>query len=237
MPDFHWQDTATQPLGERFPDQTIGRDAWRQLVDRLHGIRGAGPGQLDIQLPQAFEQFMQQAQTAAQLVRPGLPECRVFVSHRQVQADVDIAERIAYRATLRGYGYWLDVHNPTLKYLDGSSIPRPIKDVLIAAIIEIGLLNASHIIAAMTPHSAGSKWIPYEFGRAKHKSVHSIFSASWISPGMSTMDCGEYIYLASITKTEDDIDSWLTHTSSGRCFPPRNTSWRGSGTAPLPTTP
>jgi hypothetical protein len=81
---------------------------------------------------------------------------------------------------------------------------RAVREVLIAAVIEIGLLNASHVIAATTPSSAGSKWIPYEFGRAKDRHVHSIYAASWLEPGMKPTDCGEYIYLAELTATELD---------------------------------
>jgi hypothetical protein len=118
--------------------------------------------------------------TARLVLRVYKPEGRVFVSDRRV--DVGIAERIAKLATYSGYGYWLDVHDPRLIYATGAAIPSPIKDVLIAAIIEMGLLNASHLIAAMTRNSAGYKWIPYEFGRAKQRSLHSIYSASGFTP-------------------------------------------------------
>jgi hypothetical protein len=45
--------------------------------------------------------------------------------------------------------------------------------ILIAAIIAIGPLNSSHVVAIHTSSSAASKWIPYEFGRAKDRRLRS----------------------------------------------------------------
>jgi hypothetical protein len=102
----------------------------------------------------------------------------------------------------------------------------------------MGLLNSSHVIAAMTPNSAGSKWIPYEFGRAKHRRVHTIYAASWIHPGITDRDCGEYVYLAEITTLEHEITAWLKKAPSGHCSTPSKVSWAGKGEpAPLPTPP
>ena len=103
------------------------------------------------------------------------------MSHRK--SDVEIADRIAYlAATQCGYGYWLDVDDPVLNYVNATdvSIASPVREMLIAAIIEMGLLNSTHFIAAITWNSAGSKWIPYEFGRAKRRQLYSVYSASWL---------------------------------------------------------
>jgi len=177
---------------------------------------------------------MQEAATALKAVPPHRRECRLFVSHRQ--ADVGIADRIAYLATQRGYGYWLDVDDPALNYVNGNaSIPSPVKDILIAAIIEMGLLNSSHCIAAMTPDSAGSKWIPYEFGRAKDR---DLYSAGWLRSGMKPSDCGGYMILATITGSEVDIEGWLDRTREGPYSPPGNATWGGTAVPePLPISP
>jgi hypothetical protein len=230
MPDFDWRDTQTLPLADRFPDNSVGILAWRDLVDNLRPLSSAPPAQLH----QALERFMQQAWS--QLPPNFVPECRVFVSHRRV--DVAIAERIAFVATQEGFGYWLDVHDPNLSFVSGSPIPAPIKDILTAAIIEMGLLNSSHVIAGMTPNTAGSKWIPYEFGRAKYRRLHSPYSASWLYPGMVESDFGEYIYLAEITRAEVDIRGWLNATwAAGRCSQTAPASWTRPQPNPLPTSP
>jgi hypothetical protein len=239
LPDFHWQTTATASLVIRFPAQTIGRLAWQQLVDQL-AVRAAGFS--PAALRQIFEQFLQQA--GAPTPVPVWRQCRVFVSHRR--SDVKLAERIAWLATQAGYGYWLDVHDPVLSYMgtQGQAIPSPIRDVLIAAIIEIGLLNASHVIAVMSAQSAGSKWIPYEFGRAKDRRMHSPNAASWIHPGVTLADCGEYVQLAEITSTENEILGWLNATPAGYCALPAHVSWSppeppspSPEPDPLPTSP
>jgi hypothetical protein len=119
----------------------------------------------------------------------------------------------------------------------GAPIPSPIKDILTAAIIEMGLLNASHLIAGMTPNTAGSKWLPYEFGRAKFRRLHSPFSASWLYPRMTESDFGEYIYLAETTRAEVDIRGWLNVTRTARrCVRPP-ASWARMVPDPLPTSP
>lgn len=206
MPDFDWRQTLQNPLATRFPNTAIGRDEWRDLVEALQQLGPQGDP-----LP-LFDRFLQGATAAARL--HATPECRVFVSHRAVVPpkghDTEFAERIAWLAVTAGYGYWLDVHDPTLKFINaGATIPPPIRDVLIAAIIEIGLLNSSHVIAVMTPNSAGSKWIPYEFGRAKERHVVSRRSAIWLEPGTTAASCGEYVHLGVTTHGEADIGAWL----------------------------
>jgi len=227
MPDFHWQDTLNEPLVRRFPDQSIGIHAWRDLTDNLRTLATAPLAQLLREL----EQFMQRARSE---LPPQPPECRVFVSHRQRQLDTEVAERIAFIATEEGFGYWLDIHDPDLTFMNGSAVPAPLKDILTAAIIEMGLLNSSHVIAAMTQNTIGSKWIPYEFGRAKYRSVHSLYSASWLYPAMVESDFGEYIYLAEIARTEGEIRNWLNVAPIAYCSGRGRASWNKPDGSPRP---
>jgi hypothetical protein len=130
--------------------------------------------------------------------------------------DVDYARRIAHLATQQQYGYWLDVEDPLLQHANGSAVPSPAKEILIASIIEMALLNSSHVIAAMTGNTSGSKWVPYELGRAKQRMVFSRRSATWVHLGqIKITDCGEYIRLAEVTATEQEILTWL---QSSRLF-------------------
>ena len=113
------------------------------------------------QCKQALDKFLEDVNTELMAVLPHQRECRVFVSHRK--CDVDIADCIAYLAANQcGYGYWLDIDDPALNYVNAPDVASPVKEMLIAAIIEIGLINSTHCIAAITWNSAGSKWIPYE---------------------------------------------------------------------------
>jgi len=216
MPDFNWNENQAAPLPDRFPDKSIGLDAWKLLVDTIAQSRPLS----DVQCEQALDKFLQRAIAAAASRR----ECRVFISHRQ--ADVAFAERIAYLASTARYGYWLDVHNPTLKAAGGrADIPSPQKEFLLAAIIEIGLLNASHVIAAITPHSPGSKWIPYELGRATDRLLRPSNSAVWLHPHATDGDYGEYILLGTITKSEGDISTWLSSSKANDCRMLNSSPW------------
>ena len=88
---------------------------------------------------------------------------RLFVSHRK--ADKDCALRIAEIAAQNGFAYWVDVLDPDLQALSKSTIAGSLIPLVTACIIEMALINCTHVIACMTPHSRGTLWIPYEYGR------------------------------------------------------------------------
>src|SRR5262249_10633132 len=111
--------------------------AWRLLMEQLLA---------DPQI--AFIGFLQTTQAL-----PGrtLSQPRVFVAHRMV--DVAYAERIAGLASQKaGLEYWLDVHDPVLR-IAGTTLPAGhlVYAITIAAIIEMALVNCTHVIAAHTP--------------------------------------------------------------------------------------
>ena len=227
MPNFDWQQTQTNPLERRFVDSSIGWPEWNRLVRDLSNL--GGPSPTDCQA--VFDVFLQRA-AAAQAPSPR--ECRVFVSHRGTPRDTAFAERIAFLATRAGYEYWLDIHEPTLRFTNKDpAIQSPARDVLIAAIIEMGLLNASHVIAVMTDESAGSKWIPYEFGRAKQRLIFSSCSATWLEPTMLTT-CGEYVHLGVMNGNENDIDEWLKATLQPGCTRSDIDTWPDDKNEPAP---
>jgi hypothetical protein len=95
-----------------------------------------------------------------------------------------------------------------------SSDPR--LPILIAATIEIGLLNSSHVVAVHTSNSAASKWIPYEFGRAKDRRLRSTRAASWLEPTLPLSACGEYVQLAVAAHGgEPRLTKWLQQQNCG----------------------
>jgi hypothetical protein len=131
------------------------------------------------------------------------------VSHRR--DDIAFAERIAYIAAQHGFMYWLDVHDPLLASLTGAPLPSPAQEVLIAAIIEIALLNSTHIISVHTENSDGSRWMPYEVGRAKQRRVFWSRTCGWFhacGDPPSKAVVGEYMFLAARTESETQLDDW-----------------------------
>jgi hypothetical protein len=241
MPDFHWQNPPGTGLQDRFPDNAIGIKAWRDLTDTFQVRRPAPVAAAQCQ--QALDKFLDEAAAELRTVPPGHRECRIFVSHRQT--DSDFADRIAYLAATRcDYGYWLDIDDPVLNYVNAPnvSIESPVKEMLIAAIIEMGFLNSTHCIATITWNSERSKWIPYEFGRAKVRRVFSVCSATWLGPALhqTSRVFAEYLILAPVTRYENEILSWLRNTRNAApgempCASPKITKWRRGEPAPLPT--
>lgn len=175
---------------------------------------------------------------------------RVFVSHRM--ADIDYGERIAWLASRKaGLDYWLDAHDPILVH-NTNAIPKthPLYPFIIAGIIEMALLNCSHVIAAHTPPRDAdckskwipSQWIPYEFGRAKSRKVFSTRAAGWFHPSVREPETrGEYVLLAEVCapqvpmaagQSDQVVKDWLRREKYPRN--PKKKYW-GNGTPnPLP---
>jgi len=180
MDDYRWFESET--LFDRFPtDKTwiVGADAWRERMR-----------QFSFPSPAAVYEFLNAIRSASR-ARP-TPQCpRVFVSHRQV--DEKVARRLAWLAWNEGFDYWLDVidldpqRNQQVIAIEqslGRSLTLVETAVLIAAIIEMALLNCTHVIAAMTRNTAGSQWVPYEYGRAKDAAPVSLQAACWRAPAL-----------------------------------------------------
>lgn len=190
MPSYDWRQYRDVGFRERYPPWAEGSAEWRT----------GGPLE---DLPDILDR---ERYRLTQLpVRP-----RVFVSHRQV--DIKPALRIAYLACQEGFDYWLDVLDPTLK------VPLPVgikmpgslwKALATAAIIEMGLLNSTHVIAVLTRNSNGSQWIPYEYGRVKEPTPISLQAGSWVDGTVDIADLPEYLYLGVITTTEAELRAWL----------------------------
>ncbi len=147
---------------------------------------------------------------------------RVFVSHRL--PDGKFAEQIAWQASQAGKDYWLDLHDATLQLANRTIPPgHPHYALIIAAIIEMALLNCTHVIATHSKNSLGSKWIPYELARAKGRRVISGQAAGWFDPALFPKiqkydSQGEYVVLADILQTRAEVDHWL---GAGRGATPR----------------
>jgi hypothetical protein len=141
---------------------------------------------------------------------PTLPanKCpRLFVSHRR--DDKDYALRIAELAARNGFAYWVDVLDPDLKSLANSRVPERLFPLVTACIIEMALINCTHVIACLTPNSRGTLWIPYEYGRITELPGLSINACAWLDPNLLSVDFPEYMLLGEITKNENEIETWL----------------------------
>lgn len=170
------------------------------------------------ELRRAFDQFLdaidrEKFNRQRMLMGKTLPSC-LFISHRST--DAAIAERVACIAQEHQYDYWLDIHDPSLGVLNrfNGAFPSTLRSILIAATIEIGLLNSTNVIALWSSRASGSDWIPYEYGRAKKlyhfpKGLWTPSAAMWIEDGVMPP---EYSFLARTFRTEFALRQWLGGT-------------------------
>jgi hypothetical protein len=180
---------------------------WEQLVARVSDVGGEGQA-LEEACVRLFETFLA---TIGGVIRAPSRTC-VFISHQR--ADSGRGCRVACLADHHGLDYWLDVHNPGLGFVNRLPPNDPRRSVLIAAIIEIGLLSSTHVIALHSASSLNSRWVPYELGRAKARKIASAQCAGWFEAGQTASTCGDYVHLAVTTHDEQQVAQWL-HNSPG----------------------
>lgn len=235
---FHWRDHDERPLQDRFDPETLGYPTWRRFLDALLGpnrpemYRALAPDEWRLAI---FANFLNALdadvpQSAAAKMRS---DPIVFVSHQR--SDVAEAERIAHLARNHGIDYWLDVHDPVLR-LANRTIPKEdlLYPIIIAAIIEMALLNSTHLIAVHSVNSMNSKWVPYELGRIRDRHIWSLNTGGWFHPRIDPRQCGDYVHLSLITLGgEYVVTSWLQNWARGRHLAPLD--WPpGKPTTPLP---
>jgi len=153
----------------------------------------------------------------------------LFVSHRQ--ANTKEALRIAWIADREGFGFWLDVLDPNIAALHAATMTPRQKGLAIASVIEMGLLNSTHVIAVMTKKTAGSQWVPYEYGRAKNSTVASVQAACWVHKALAVSVLPEYLHLGPVLLSKIDLEIWLRSQSPGLARP------AGMWTGPVPQPP
>lgn len=202
MANYDWREFRGRPWWRRYPDSLPGYRLWSALVDPENTRRDTR----EVRSLDAALRELAEARHAPDLTRGGEdePPC-VFISHRQ--ADVAEAERIAWIACQEGFDFWLDVYDPTLVSYSGVTVPTAEEAKIIALTIEMALLHATHVIAVMTPQTAGSTWVPYEYGRVKDPVPESPQAACWLCPTVTSFP--EYLHLGRLLKSEAAIRAWL----------------------------
>lgn len=187
--NFDWLEFDDLDWRQRFPGEAAGAAEWRNLPhpEGWESLESLG-------LPSLHDRAPWSA------ARP-----RVFISHRQ--RDRSLAEAAARMATAKGFYYWLDVHDPNLAAWNLQP-DTPQKSIAIAAIIEMALLNCTHVLAIVSGNTKGSAWVPYEYGRVKIDLPVSIQAAAWVQPD-APAKLPEYLYLGAILMSAVAVDAWL----------------------------
>jgi len=173
----------------RFPSDAVGITEWINLTHS-----------------DSYTEALRWLTRLRDLTRPPFLCPRIFISHRYV--DRLMALKMAHIVSQCGFHFWLDILDPNLRFL-GTLPPSARTAILMAGVIEMALLNCTHVIVLYTPQSKGSGWIPYEFGRVKTKTLLSDQAGSWIEPVVPPLDIEEYFHLGVINHNKADIQSWL----------------------------
>lgn len=213
MANFDWRSVQGTRWSQRFPENVRGAAAWRQQR---------------FETSYDFRALVERVEKSRDEQTSKLATPCVFVSHKQ--ADVGKASRIAYLACQEGFDYWLDVIDPGLAGVAGTPDHEA---QAIAAIIEMGLLNSSHVLAVMTANTQASQWVPYEYGRVKSPAVVSPQAACWVASGLLKLP--EYLHLGPILKSESEIRDWLKseHRRHSGALSYRSCGWTSSIPSPL----
>lgn len=237
MDDYRWFEYVDLPLPQRYPANL----RWmRGVVEWREGAARFPYATLDEGL-----RWIERIRSSDPPPQPSRGS-RIFVSHRQI--DDDAALQIAWLAWDEDTDYWLDVidldatRNPQIKALEtglGRALTNEEKGILTAAIIEMALLNCTDVIAAMTANTAGSQWVPYEYGRVKERNVLAMHASCWHDhTTVSRTDLPEYLFLGAVHRNSSAIRGWYRTAvnqslpgGSGKLAGP----WRGGPTVALPT--
>ena len=235
MAVYDWRDferisgDGLQTLVRRYDEASGAKrvKAWQDFVTELLELLPlARDGRGHEAIDASVDRFRERASTA-----PRPKKTTVFVSHQR--KDAHWAERAAWEASELGLDYWLDIHDPGLKR--APSLPAPIQAALIAVIIEMALLNCTHIVSMQTTHARGSRWVPYELGRAKQWMTIATNASSWFEKGIWLDPGGDYLALTFCARQDTDLYAWLGHVAGSTARVHPNTIWRGTGTpGPLP---
>ena len=215
-----------------FPNDAIGLDEWRGLLEELDRLQEPRDQDTYEDPLLALRLLHREREQNLQLRCP-----RVFVSHRQ--CDKDEALRVAWLANAEKFDYWLDIVDPKIA---AASLKRDLtayqQAILLAAIIEMALLNCTHVVAVMTKNVPGTMWMPYEYGRVKDSTLTSLRIAAWFDQSWQLSNIAEYFHLGQKLYSDPAVRYWLkrqfthwttTGVATGAACP--STSW------PLPEEP
>jgi hypothetical protein len=194
MSNYFWREFDGPPA-QRYPNWVEGAGLWREFI---RGDAFAQRRLLDALV--AARATVRWGEPGTELSRP-----RLFISHRK--DDEDRARDVAALAQVEGFQVWLDVLDATLQGTAQASTGTAADALAIALIIEMALLNCTHVIALITPRTPGTYWVPYEYGRVKDSSPQSLRAACWIDQDVTYRP--EYLELGVKTYSDDDIRSWL----------------------------
>jgi len=184
MASFDYRENELYGIAGRFRGEDVAHhELWSSM-------RWAEPGR-------GASDFLGQA-----LTQRAATNRRLFISHKST--DTNLALDVVSWCNSVGLDYWLDVLDPRLGAVPKSS---PHYGITIAAIIEMALLNCTHVLVIYTDDAATSRWVPYEYGRVKIPTVRSLQAAAWDETASTTLP--EYLLLGTICQSRASAERWV----------------------------
>jgi len=197
MADFQFRDSdGFRARFSELPQDARGREEWQRGM-RLFPFESTDQG----------EEWLGRIRALRNDIKP-LDCPRVFVSHKK--EDSVIARQLRDVIRSEGFDTWLDVIDlPPIPPLRTSGQTKLNQAILLAAIIEMALVNCSHLVAVMTDNTVSSRWVPYEYGRVKDDPPARLAVAAWVDPPALVTQLPEYNYLAPVFTQEAQFRRWL----------------------------
>lgn len=198
MTSFKFPDPGEENFWNRYDEMgndVVGLNAWREFRQRF-------PFEdRESEIAWGWLELIRAEGRRAKASAPR-PCPRVFVSHKQ--EDKDLALDVAWKIHGQGFDVWIDIINlPKLPAPKGLN-----RAVLLAAMIEMGLINCTHLVAVMTKNTVPSRWVPYEYGRVKDDPPNRVTVAAWVEPP-NLGNLPDYVYLAPLLRTDPELFLWL----------------------------
>jgi hypothetical protein len=214
------EEVSWEQWRNRYPDWCHGHEKWREQSFK-NGVWNPP------ELPRPLELPQRVSSPSPSPLRP-----RVFLSHRQ--GDEIYAKRIAYLSDQAGFEYWLDVVNLPLP-----PVVATMPAIAVALLIEMALLNCSHIVAVYTDATPGSTWVPYEYGRVKEPVLSSTKCCAWLYINSASTMQPEWLELNHKCEHEPPLVQWLDSEFSVWCtkYPSCPTGSAGNWSGPTHSLP
>lgn len=185
----------------RYADtQCVGNAAWELLLDAVKPwFAGSSVAALRPD-PAPIESALMEFLAVLRPLRNRRRPRRLYVAYRQ--ADIVDAKRLGHLGNAQGVASWLDAHDE-LRFQPGME-GNPLQEVLSIAAIEMGLLNASHLVVVHAPQPEGSTG--YLLGRAREHAALSGATALWSDEPMDWSRRGS---LVPLLQSERMLARWL----------------------------
>ncbi len=194
---FDWREAREIDWRERYSRDFVGYDLWMRIFEFEFG----SPGWIDMALEALHRGRFSEADTS-----PARP-C-VFISHRQDDELQAVAAANVLINRDDDIDVWLDVEDPDLQRLAQHPDPSdPLVRILTALVIEMALINSSHVLAILTSNTKGSMWVPYEYGRIKQQRILDV-KAAMLNLDEDKIEEPEYALLGPIFYATNALNNW-----------------------------